>query len=294
MITVNIIANGADLSLEQPTIAEGSTGGMTVCFCTDSLWHGLALTAVFHTQSGDILMPLNNGKCSVPYEATETCGDAQIGLFGTDGYRTLTSVFCPFTVSPGVPTDGEHAMNYTPSLYEQFAARFDKVENFTVSAEEGDAAAVARSENENGINLHFTIPKGKQGDNYVLTENDKEQIASAAAGAVSDGLYLTDDFFENEPLFAGIINFKSEEEYFRFKNAAEEFLINDNAPYYFGGANTLFMVNGSPYSVWIMLDDEEENSNGAFYDFTLPEAEKEKLRKELKAYVDETLLGGAW
>lgn len=164
MITVNIIANGAELATQQPTIADGSVGGMTARFCTDSLWHGLALTAVFRTPSGDILMPLDNGKCDIPYEATENCGDVQIGLFGTDGYRTLTSVFCPFTVSPGTPTDGESAKNYTPSLYEQFAARFDKVESFSVSAEAGEDADVVKTESASGINLHFTLPKGDKGD----------------------------------------------------------------------------------------------------------------------------------
>ena len=180
MITVSIIANGASLDISQPIIADGSTGGIVARFCTDSLWHGLSLTAVFRTDSGDILMPLENGRCEVPYEATENSGKVLVGLFGTDGYRTLTSVFCPLTVSPGVPTNGEAAKNYTPSLYEQFSARFARFENFSVSFEKGEEAAVEKEDRENGINIHFTVPKGDKGDKgdaFTYSDFSSEQLA---------------------------------------------------------------------------------------------------------------------
>ena len=198
MITVNIITKGAELGIEQPTIADGTAGGMVAKFCTDSLWYGLALTAVFRTAVGDILMPLKNNECEVPFEATENCGEVLVGLFGTDGYRTLTSVFTKLNISPGTPTGGEEAKNYAPSLYEQFSARFERVENMTVTAETGQDASVVRSDSGNAVNLHFVIPKGDRGDkgikgdkgdkgdrgekgdkgdSYTLTEDDKKEIA---------------------------------------------------------------------------------------------------------------------
>ena len=100
MITVSIIANGASLDISQPIIADGSTGGIEARFCTDSLWHGLSLTAVFRTDSGDILMPLENGRCEVPFEATENTNgalDAAITI-GTNafaagaGTKSLTAI----------------------------------------------------------------------------------------------------------------------------------------------------------------------------------------------------------
>ncbi len=187
MITVSIITNGACLEISQPVIADGTAGGVVASFCTDSLWHGLSLTAVFRMDSGDILMPLENGKCEVPFEATESSGSVLVGLFGTDGYRTLTSVFCPLTVSPGVPTDGEEAKNYTPSLYEQFTARFARFENFSVSFEKGEEAAVEKQEKADGINLHFTVPKGDKGDKGEKGEMGATGKAGATGANGKDG-----------------------------------------------------------------------------------------------------------
>ncbi|MBQ5389936.1 MAG: collagen-like protein [Clostridia bacterium] len=161
---ITIRTDGCRLAAEQPVIADGTVGVVRVRFCTDAFWSGLALSAVFRTHCGDILMPLTNGECDLPGEVTEKCGDALVGLFGTDGTRTLTSVFCRVHVARGVPTDGEAAQNYTPGLYEQFAAKFARFENLTVSAEEGAEAAVTKEDTGTGIALRFTLPRGEKGD----------------------------------------------------------------------------------------------------------------------------------
>ncbi len=290
MITVSIIVNGAEIELSQPVIADGSAGGITASFCTDSLWHGLALTAVFRTEDGDILMPLENGKCEIPYEATENCGEVLVGLFGTDGYRTLTSLFCPLNISPGTPTNGEEAKNYTPSIYEQFSARFAKIENFSVSYDAGDVAAVQKIDNGDGFELHFTVPKGDKGDkgekgekgdkgdtgatgaqgpqgvqgpagekgadgkDYVLTDSDKNKITDM----------LIDNTYQYQSYSGYIYEPGDNPAAYQISvsgivnlSSIEDLERFKKLPmdaidgWYIGSQNILLLVNGAPYSLWV-------------------------------------------
>ena len=161
---VTITADGSRLTVQQPILADGTAGSVRVRFCMDADWAGLTLTAVFRTPRGDILMPLTDGACDLPAAATEKCGSVLVGVFGTDGTRTLTSTFCRLRISPGVPTEGEAAENYTPGLYEQFAAKFARFENMTADAVAGDEANVAVQEKDGALYLHFTLPQGEKGD----------------------------------------------------------------------------------------------------------------------------------
>lgn len=183
-MTVTIQADGCRLAAQQPILADGTAGAVRVRFTMDADWAGLALTAVFRTSRGAILMPLTNGECDLPAEATEKCGNVLVGVFGTDGTRTLTSTFCRLRISPGVPTDGETAENYTPGLYEQFAAKFARFENMTADAAAGETANVAVQEKDGALHLHFTLPKGDKGDLYVLSEADKAEIAAQVLAAL--------------------------------------------------------------------------------------------------------------
>lgn len=199
---INIHTEGSLLQVEQPVLAGGSAGMARVRFCTDGLWAGLALTAIFRTHRGDILMPLTNGECALPAEATAKCGDVLVGLFGSDGTRTQTSVFCRLRVSPGVPTEGEPAENYTPGLYEQFSAKFARVENMTADAVEGENAAVQMQEKDGALHLQFTLPKGKDGHTPekgvdYFTEEEQNEFSESVleelkkvAGAYVEGKTL--------------------------------------------------------------------------------------------------------
>lgn len=109
MMQICIKAEGCRLTAEQPILAGGTMGAVRVRFVLDSAWAGLAVTAVFRTPRGDILMPLTNGECDLPDAASARCGSVLVGIFGTDGTRTLTSVFCRLRISPGVPIRGETA-----------------------------------------------------------------------------------------------------------------------------------------------------------------------------------------
>ena len=170
-MTVTIKADGSRLTAEQPVLADGTAGAVRVQFALDDSWAGLAVTVVFRTPRGDILMPLTDGACALPAEATEKCGNVLVGVFGTDGVRTLTSTFCRLRISQGVPTEGETAKNYTPGLYEQFAAKFARFENMTVDAVGGDKAGVTAETTGTAIKLHFTLPRGDKGEAPRIGDN---------------------------------------------------------------------------------------------------------------------------
>ena len=84
-------------------------------------------------------------------------------------------------------------------------AVLEKVNGITVTALDGDNASVFVEESETGVSLKFVLPKGdkgdafayedftpeqleklkgKDGDDYVLTEADKNEIASIAVGDI--------------------------------------------------------------------------------------------------------------
>lgn len=184
-MTVEFRAMGAELTVSQPTLASGSAGTVRARFATDAEWAGLALTAVFRTPRGDILMPLSDGWCDFPAVATAKCGSVLVGLFGTDGNRTLTTVFCRVQLFSGTPVEGEEAENYTPGLYEQFAAKFARFEKMTATAERGEEAAVTASDSGDVFHLHFTLPKGDKGDAFTYADFTAEQLA-ALKGAKGD------------------------------------------------------------------------------------------------------------
>ncbi len=145
-------------------LTAGMAGIATAEFITDPLWAGLALTAVFSREGRAVLAPLADGRCTVPHEMLAKSGTLYVGLVGTDGERTLPSVQAALTVVPAVPTDASAAENYTPSLYEQFAARFARIENLTVSAAEGEEASVLATEAGGALHLAFTLPRGADGE----------------------------------------------------------------------------------------------------------------------------------
>lgn len=162
---IRLQTNGTALAVTESKYAltAGLAGIAEAVFTTDALWHGLALTAVFTRGGRTVLMPLANGRCRIPHEMTAESGMFFVGLLGSDGVRSLPSVLASVRVYAATPTDGERAENYTPSLYEQFAARFGRIENMTVRAADGETASVTAREADGALCLDFTLPRGKAG-----------------------------------------------------------------------------------------------------------------------------------
>ena len=183
MIIVKIKASGAVLTPTQPVVTSGSGGTVRVCFEFDGEWQGLAKTAVFYTPHGNVFQVLENGACEFPAKALESAGDIKVGVFGTDGERTLTSLLCRVRVSQGTTKNAERAANFAPGIYEQLSAKIDKVENIAAVAEYGEEAAAEIKDVDGVITLFLTLPRGEKGeqgekgDSYVLTDADKSEIA---------------------------------------------------------------------------------------------------------------------
>lgn len=195
MIDVKVTVNGCMLDIEQPILAGGTVGKVCVAFdFVGDEWMGLAKTAVFHVGTADILMPLEQNKCELPAEALAKSGSVKVGVFGTDGVHTLTTVFKNLRIDCGVPTDGESAANFTPGLYEQFAARFARFEKMSVSATAGKNAEASFIENGDSIKLCLVLPKGSDGYTPVRgedywTEEDKAEIKSYVEDAILGGAW---------------------------------------------------------------------------------------------------------
>ncbi len=162
---INIRTDGSRLFADQPVIASGSVGTAAVQFTFDPLWAGYEKSALFRIGAKKYTVLLDKyGACIVPQEALQRSGDVYLGVVGVRGGKTLTSTMCRLVVSPGTPKDGEESENYTPGLYEQFAAKFAKFENMTATAVKGMDAGVSVSVGEAAVRLNFTLPKGDKGD----------------------------------------------------------------------------------------------------------------------------------
>ena len=197
MLVIQVKVNGVEIEASQPTISSGTCGHVKMCFAFDSAWRALAKTAVFKLPRGNVLVPLDKDACTVPAEVLEKSGRVKFGVFGTDGEKTLTSLYCSLNVDHGVYTVGESAANYTPSLYELFVAKFQKFENMGVLAVSGQEAAAFLSEENGKMVLNLTLPRGEKGDNgnngnngndYVLTDDDKDEIAKIATLGIENAL----------------------------------------------------------------------------------------------------------
>ena len=123
MITVKIRADGVVLTPEKHIVTSGSVGSVLVRFEFDSVWNGFYKTAVFYTQGKKVFMVLSGDVCAFPPEMLLAAGSVKVGVFGTDGEKTLTSLLCSIKVSHGTCKNADKAKNVSPDMYEQLYAR---------------------------------------------------------------------------------------------------------------------------------------------------------------------------
>ena len=160
---INVKADGCRLFADQPVIASGSVGTVNVRFCFDPLWADYQKSAVFRVGGKKYTMLLAGDTCTFPQEALQRSGEVHLGLVGVRGGKTLTSTMCRLVVSPGAPKNGQESENYTPGLYEQFAAKFSKFENMTATAVQGTETKVSVTSDDTAVRLDFTLQRGERG-----------------------------------------------------------------------------------------------------------------------------------
>lgn len=184
MIRIKIKTDGTKLTVMQPVVTSGSGGSVFVDFEFDSEWQGLNNTAVFSGGGKTYLALVVSGGCEFPSELLLVSGNVKIGVFGTDGMRTLTSLFCNVKISHGVPTDGAEAENYTPSLHEQLYAQINAI---TAEAKAGVSPDAKIVNNDGALVLQLTIPKGDKGDTGATGAKGENGVDGADGKDGADG-----------------------------------------------------------------------------------------------------------
>lgn len=135
--------------------------------------------------------------------------------------------------------------------------------------------------------------KGADGSDYVLTDNDKSEILYL----IENDMLMYQSYIEEEESVkyqmsvGGILHFETEEAFQAFKQRSEDGSGGVHFDGWFGGAqNILCFVNGVARALWVGFGSLYDYSEGRFLDIKSPEA----IKDEIKAYIDEAILGGAW
>lgn len=291
MITVKIKAEGVILTAEKHMVTSGSVGTVTVEFDFDSAWNGLYKTAVFHTSAKKVFMTLDGNSCAFPPELLTCAGNVKVGVFGTDGEKTLTSLLCNIKVSHGTSKNADEAVNVSPDMYEQLYAKIGKFENVKAVAENGEEANAYLTDENGEITLHITLPNGEKGDAFTYEDFTPEQLEllKGADGytPVKGVDYWTERdkiafgtellYYEDgqTPVFGGIFDFETEAEFEKWR---ADYAVENN--WHSGLFNAIIFINHIPRYLWC---------GGCFdyFPFASPMLESEK--EELKAYTDEKI-----
>lgn len=294
MLVIDVTLKGSEIELSQPIVASGTAGKVVLCFSFDEKWQGLAKTAVFVLPRGNLLVPLDGDRCIFPAEALAKSGRVKLGVFGTDGENTLTSLFGAVNVEHGALAKGTRAVNYTPSLYEQFSAKFSKFENMSVIAECGYEAAATFAESDGKMVLNLTLPRGEKGDMGAAGEKGADgkdgadgytPVRGVDYWTEADKLKMRGEFHDylfypsdGMPIYGNILSFVNEEEFTKWKGTEGE-------DWYSGGdQNMIVFIAGVPkyfYSGWL---------NNGYLPFASPMLDSEKAEIEARFGDIETAL----
>ena len=210
MFKFNITGDKLVLKLDDPnrTPNSGSYGYYTAEFTFDSEWDGLIPHLVVienGIQRPDEVIIDNTHKI-----ATTESGIMQISVYGLDsaGNKCISCNFVCIEVRQGghtgvqsMPKDiwDEYqvlVLGYMERAEDAAAAaeRAEKnINNLTATATEGTEVSVRQTTTEEGIRLDFTLPrggkgdKGDKGDSYVLTDEDKAEIADMVLASLPNG-----------------------------------------------------------------------------------------------------------
>lgn len=146
-------------------------------------WETLLKTMYFQNpKTGKIYSQLlsEDGSCIVPHEALDSKGYISFAVSGTQGEERITttkgSFFNRSTVYGGEETDP------TPSDIEQLKAYAQQAQMNAQTAQ-----GIAEDIKEKAENGELTGMQGPPGEDYVLTEQDKQEIANEIDMALKTG-----------------------------------------------------------------------------------------------------------
>ena len=213
MTSIEISIVGAHATAKKSGKLTCGMVGVPVSLVIDKSWDGLNIIPVF--RCGDIIKDngLINNQTTIPHEVLQYAGkDLYIGAEGrsADGKLVIPTVWARVgRVHSGAQATGEIGLEPTPSQFDRFMTEIGKVDDKVNKAvediiatgvlkgEKGEAG-ISATHLWNGTTLTITSAsgtssadlkgaKGENGNNYVLTETDKTEIAEQAAALISCG-----------------------------------------------------------------------------------------------------------
>lgn len=168
--------------------------GMEAAFHFSPEWDGLGKTAVFEAGGVAKDVIVGDDPCIVPHECMTEGAELRVGIYGmsTDGTIVIPTVYALVgTVKKGADPSGDESYPPTPDVGEQAIAAASTALQAAADAQEVAAEIQRRADaGEFDGAPGYTPVKGKDyfdgapGDNYVLTEADKVEIAEIAADLV--------------------------------------------------------------------------------------------------------------
>ena len=200
MTTIQLLANEQELSVvSQPKIASGDMQSVELAVKFSGHWSDYEKSAVFFTSANNTVyeIRLTEGRCTVPHEVLDKECSLFIGVRGVnpDAVAVKTTTLVKYKIERGAPAGTGTAVDPTPDVYMQILAELRDIRTHFVTIENLDEA-VARYFVDHPVNdgdsaYEIAVKKGFQGsesewlaslkgDDYILTENDKSEIADAA------------------------------------------------------------------------------------------------------------------
>lgn len=227
-MTVKVVVNGQSLSWQgrAPKIAADSVEFVKFQFLLSEDWDGYTVTAQFTQRGATYNQLLNNGCCALPTEIE--AGRCFISVFGyipDEAARGTVTPLC-FDINPsGFVAKGKDSIPPTPDLYSQLLSKLyaaaghvvPQIKNgtwwlwdFTANEYRDTGIIAVGGPGKDGITPHIgnngnwwlrevdtgVAAQGPAGNDYVLTEDDKLEIAeqvSKHSGGNTDQLEPAED-----------------------------------------------------------------------------------------------------
>lgn len=190
---IKVYCNGTRIQcLRQGELNVGMAGA-PIEFDFSSEWDGLGKTAVFRCDGSKDMIIGADGKTTVPHEILNTPGmDVEVGVYAKKEDGTTwpaPTTYCKIgRVGEGADPSGDESYPPTPDVGEQAVAVASKALEAAAEAREVAADIQRRADaGEFDGAPGYTPVKGEDyfdGNDYVLTEADKVEIAEIAADLV--------------------------------------------------------------------------------------------------------------
>lgn len=171
--------------LNTPVISSGNVNYDTIHFDFCSRWDGYAKTAIFYRNKDEVYYQLlENDSCIIPNEVLGEKGVIYIGVFGTQGDKTITSQVLTYRIQEGAVTEDLKPSDPTPDIYAQIISRYNDYDTRLAYFEERFNGSVGDAEKLGG-----QLP-----EYYASAESVRNIQTSYQADFSTEGWYRVAEF----------------------------------------------------------------------------------------------------